>query len=120
VRGRWSAESGDFFTEVPKGGDLYVLKHVLHDWPDDGCLRILRNCRAAMAPDARVVIVESVLSEGNAPHPGKAMDLAMASVVDGQERTREEFAALLAAAELRLTRVLPTAVFPSVVEAVAA
>ncbi|WP_369214744.1 methyltransferase [Streptomyces flavofungini] len=120
VRGRWSAESGDFFTEVPGGGDLYVLKHVLHDWPDEDCLRILRNCRAAMARDARVIVVESVLPEGNAPHPGKAMDLAMAAVVNGQERTREEFAALLAAAGLRLTRVLPTAAFPSVVEAVAA
>ncbi|THC52406.1 methyltransferase [Streptomyces sp. A1499] len=120
VRGRWSAESGDFFTTVPEGGDVYVLKHVLHDWPDEGCLRVLRNCRAAMAPGARVVIVESVLPEGNAPHPGKAMDLAMAAVVNGQERTREEFAALLAAAELRLTRVLPTAAFLSVVEAVAA
>ncbi len=120
VRGRWSAESGDFFTGVPKGGDLYVLKHVLHDWPDEACLRILRNCRTAMAPDGRLLIVESVLPAGNDPHPGKAMDVAMAAIVDGQERTEAEFAALLSRAGFELTRVLPTAAFPSVVEAVPA
>nr|WP_308117755.1 methyltransferase [Streptomyces anatolicus] len=118
VRGRWSAESGDFFTKVPKGGDLYILKHVLHDWPDEACMRILRNCRTAMAPDARLVIVESVLPPGNDPHPGKTMDVAMAAIVDGQERTEAEFAALLSRAGFELTRILPTTAFPSVVEAV--
>ncbi|WP_399929537.1 methyltransferase [Streptomyces kanamyceticus] len=120
VRGRWSAESGDFFTEVPKGGDLYVLKHVLHDWPDDACLRILRNCRAAMAPGARLLIVEAVLPEGNDPHPGKTLDVAMAAIVDGRERTEAEFTALLSAAGFALARIVPTAAWPSVLEAVPA
>ncbi|WP_055701835.1 MULTISPECIES: methyltransferase [Streptomyces] len=117
ARGRWRAETGDFFTKVPEGGDVYVLKHVLHDWPDDACLRILRNCRAAMAPDARLLVVESVLPPGNAPHPGKTLAVAMAAVIDGRERTEQEFTSLLAAADLTVTRVLPTASFPSIVEA---
>ncbi|MEV0318608.1 methyltransferase [Streptomyces sp. NPDC050658] len=118
LAGRWQAIPGDFFTEVPAGADVYVLKHVLHDWPDDACVRILRNCREAMAPGARIVIVESVLPSGNEPHPGKALDVAMAAIVDGQERTRPEFAELLRAAGLNLNRVLPTRAFPSVVEGV--
>ncbi|TGB13657.1 SAM-dependent methyltransferase [Streptomyces sp. MZ04] len=119
LKGRWRAESGDFFAGVPEGGDIYVLKHVLHDWPDDACLRILRNCRAAMAPGARVLIVDSVLPTGNDPHLGKVLDVAMAAIVDGQERTASEFTELLAGAGLELTRILPTRAFPSVVEAVA-
>ncbi|MFE0134854.1 methyltransferase [Streptomyces sp. NPDC059037] len=120
LKGRWRAESGDFFAGAPEGGDIYVIKHVLHDWPDDACLRILRNCRAAMAPGARVLIVDAVLPAGNDPHPGKALDVAMAAVVDGKERTEEEFTRLLGEAGLRVTRTLPTRAFPSVVEAVAA
>lgn len=120
LKDRWRAESGDFFAGVPEGGDIYVLKHVLHDWPDDACLRILRNCRAAMAPGARLLIVDSVLPAGNDPHLGKVLDVAMAAVVDGKERTEEEFTRLLGEAGLRVTRVLPTRAFPSVVEAVAA
>ncbi|GAU68700.1 putative O-methyltransferase [Streptomyces sp. NBRC 110611] len=119
LKGRWRAQEGDFFTSVPEGGDVYVLKHVLHDWPDDACRRILRTCRAAMAAGRRLLVIESVLPPGNAPHFGKTMDVAMMAVVDGRERTADEFATLLSAGGFRLTRVLPTAACPSIVEAVA-
>ncbi|GAA2683696.1 methyltransferase [Streptomyces lunalinharesii] len=119
LKGRWRTQEGDFFAAVPEGGDVYVLKHVLHDWPDEPCRRILRSCRAAMAPGRRLLVVDSVLPPGNAPHFGKTMDIAMLAVLDGQERNADEFAALLAASGFRLTRVLPTAAFPSIVEAVA-
>ncbi|TSB18243.1 methyltransferase [Streptomyces benahoarensis] len=119
LKGRWRTEEADFFTAVPAGGDIYVLKHVLHDWPDERCREILRTCRAAMAPGSRILIVESVLPPGNAPHFGKTMDVAMMAVVDGRERGSEEFAALLSSGGFRLTRVLPTGATPSVVEAVA-
>ncbi|MYT31018.1 MULTISPECIES: methyltransferase [unclassified Streptomyces] len=119
LKGRWRTQEGDFFTAVPEGGDLYVLKHVLHDWPDDACRRILRSCRTAMAPGCRLLVVDCVLPPGNAPHFGKTMDIAMLTVFDGRERNADEFAALLAAADFRLTRVLPTPGFASIVEAVA-
>ncbi|MFF4604434.1 methyltransferase [Streptomyces sp. NPDC001339] len=119
LKGRWRTQEGDFFTSVPEGGDVYVLKHVLHDWPDDACRRLLRTCRAAMAAGRRLLVIESVLPPGNAPHFGKTMDVAMMAVVDGRERTADEFATLLAAGGFRLTRVLPTAACPSIVEAVA-
>ncbi|MCK7624910.1 SAM-dependent methyltransferase [Streptomyces sp. RS10V-4] len=119
LKGRWRTQEGDFFAAVPQGGDVYILKHVLHDWPDDACRRLLRTCRAAMAPGSRLLIADCVLPPGNAPHFGKTMDVAMLAVLDGRERNADEFAALLAAGGFRLTRVLPTASYSSVVEAVA-
>ncbi|MFI0710730.1 methyltransferase [Streptomyces inhibens] len=119
LKGRWRTQEGDFFESVPEGGDVYVLKHVLHDWPDEACRRILRTCHRAMATGSRLLVIDCVLPQGNAPHFGKTMDVAMMAVVDGQERTAEEFATLLSAGGFRLTRVLSTSAFPSIVEAVA-
>ncbi|MFG2829950.1 methyltransferase [Streptomyces sp. NPDC048434] len=119
LKGRWRTQEGDFFASVPEGGDVYVLKHVLHDWTDEACRRILRTCHRAMAAGRRLLVIDAVLPPGNAPHFGKTLDVAMMGVVDGQERTAEEFATLLSAGGFRLTRVLPTTAFPSIVEAVA-
>jgi hypothetical protein len=117
---RWRVVSGDFFAEVPAGGDVYVLKLVLHDWSDEECVRILRNCRRAMAPDGRVLVVESIVPPGNEPHFAKVLDVIMLLNLTGRERTESEFAQLFAAAGLRLARVIPTAAVPSIIEAVAA
>jgi hypothetical protein len=73
-----------------------------------------------MAAASRLLIVEMVLAEGNAPHPGKLLDLAMLVMPGGQERTEEEYAALLQKAGLNLTRVIPTASAVCVLEAVSA
>ncbi|MGW1378917.1 methyltransferase [Streptomyces sp. NPDC002446] len=119
LKGRWRTQEGDFFTSVPSGGEVYVLKHILHDWSDDACRRILRACHGAMATGSRLLVVECVLPSGNAPHFGKTLDVAMMALLDAKERTAEEFATLLAANGFRLTRVLPTTSYPSIVEAVA-
>jgi SAM-dependent methyltransferase len=107
----------DFFEGVPAGGDAYVLSHVIHDWSEDQCATILANCRKAMRPGGRLLIVEMVLPAGDAPHPGKLLDLAMLVMPGGQERTEDEYRTLLIKAGLRLTRVVPTASAVSVVEA---
>jgi SAM-dependent methyltransferase len=109
---------GDFFQSVPSGHDAYLLAHVLHDWTDEQSLSILRNCRHAMAQDGKLLIVETVLPEGNAPHHGKLMDLLMLTVTGGAERTAEEFTRLLAAAGFQLTRIFATSTHQSVIEAV--
>jgi SAM-dependent methyltransferase len=109
---------GDFFQSVPSGHDAYLLAHVLHDWTDEQSLSILRNCRHAMAQDGKLLIIETVLPEGNAPHHAKLMDLLMLTVTGGVERTADEFARLLAAADFKLTRIFPTSTHQSVVEAV--
>ena len=112
-----SIESGSFFESVPAGGDAYILSHIIHDWSEDQCLTILGNCRKAMKPTSRLLIVEMVLPPGNAMHPGKLLDMIMLAVPGGTERTEAEYGALLAKAGFKLSRVGPTASPVSVVEA---
>jgi hypothetical protein len=114
---RVTIEAGSFFDRVPAGGDVYLLSHIIHDWNEDQCLTILGHCRRAMRPDSRLLIIEMVLPPGDAPHPGKLLDLMMLVGPGGQERTEQEYGVLLAKAGLRLTRVVPTQSAVSVVEA---
>ncbi|MEV6950335.1 methyltransferase [Streptomyces sp. NPDC051183] len=119
LAGRWRTESGDFFTAVPSGGDFYVLKHILHDWNDEDCLRILGSIRRAAEPGARLLVVDSVLPGNSAPHPALELDIVMLMALKGRERTAAEFGTLLDRAGFRLQRILPTPALPSIVEAVA-
>jgi hypothetical protein len=111
---------GSFFESVPAGGDVYLLSHVIHDWSEAQCLTILGNCRRAMNPSSRLLIVEMVLPTGDAPHLGKILDIIMLAVPGGQERTEPEYRALLDNAGFQLKRVVPTESAVSVVEAVSA
>lgn len=120
VSDRVTIEAGSFFETVPAGGDAYILSHIIHDWNEDQCLTILGNVRRAMKPSARLLIVEMVLPAGDAPHPGKMLDMVMLVLPGGQERTEAEYRALLGKAGFRLSRVVPTASAVSVVEAVLA
>jgi len=117
VESRVRIESGSFFERVPSGGDAYILSHIIHDWSEEQCLTILGNCRKAMKPGAKLLIVEFVLPEGDVPHFGKLVDMVMLAVPGGEERTAAEYAALLAKAGFRMTRVVPTESDVSIVEA---
>jgi hypothetical protein len=108
---------GSFFDSVPAGCDLYILSHVIHDWSEEQCLTILANCHRAMSPAGRLLILESVLSQGNTFHPGKMLDMTMLVLTPGQERTESEYRALLEKANFKLTRVIPTNSAVSIVEA---
>jgi SAM-dependent methyltransferase len=101
-------EAGDFFAKVPEGADLHLLKFILHDWSDEDCLRILRRCREAIAPDGRLVVVELLLPEENRPDFVQFMDLNMLVMTGGLERTAAEYGVLLDRAGFRLARVIPT------------
>ena len=108
---------GDFLLAVPAGGDAYLLKHVLHDWDDERAAAILKSCHRAMAPGARLLVVEIVITPGNVPSFGKLLDLNMLVMFrGGRERTRAEYEALFAAAGFDLTRVVPTASLANVLE----
>jgi ubiquinone/menaquinone biosynthesis C-methylase UbiE len=115
---RCSCVAGDFFAAVPAGGDIYLLKSVLHNWDDVASVTILRNCRRVMGEHGRLVLAERVIPSGNTPAEAKLFDINMLVVLGGQERTQEEYRALFEAAELRLTRVLPTGTALSLVEGV--
>ena len=114
---RWETVAGDFFESVP-AGDVYAVKNVLHDWNDDQCVRILENCRRAMHPGGRVLVVDAVIPPGNDPHFGKALDILMMVLLPGQGRTRPEFEHLFERAGLRVTRVIPTRGTQTMIEAV--
>jgi hypothetical protein len=101
--------SGNFLEQVHPGGDVYLLKGVVHNWPDDAAVTLLRNCRRAMGPDGRLLLIEWVVPPGDEPHPSKLLDLSMLFVYGGKERTEQEFVELLSAAGLRLVRVVGTA-----------
>jgi len=117
---RITTQAGSFFDTAPAGGDAYLLSHIIHDWSEEQCLTILGNVRKAMKPGARLLLVEMVLPQGDTPHPGKMLDMVMLAIPGGQERTEEEYRALLTKAGFSLTRVVPTASAVSVVEAVVA
>jgi hypothetical protein len=120
MKDRVTIEEGSFFDRVPQGADAYLLSHIIHDWSEPQCLTILGNCRRAMDPNGRVLIIEMVLPEGDEPHPGKMLDLMMLVGPGGQERTPPEYAALLDKAGFRMTQVVPTASAVSIVEAAVA
>lgn len=117
---RISIESGSFFEAVPKGHDAYIMSHIIHDWTPEQCATIIGNCRKAIAPTGKLLIVEMVLPEGDAPHTGKMLDMMMLVGPGGQERTGDEYRALLAKSGFRMTRVVPTSSDVSVVESVPA
>ncbi|MBF6331071.1 methyltransferase [Nocardia transvalensis] len=105
--------AGDFDAGVPPDADLYLLRHIMHDWSDDRCVAILRRCRAAMIPGGRVMIVDRMAartaSGGEEAQITALMTLYMLTVVQGRERTREEFTTLLNRAGLVMDSVTPIA-----------
>jgi hypothetical protein len=119
LSGRCRIEGGDFFSSVPAGADAYVMRHIIHDWQDPEATTILRNCREAMNPEGRILVVENVIPRGNEPCFGKWLDLMML-LVSGRERTQDEYAQLFNAAGLTLNRVVSTASEISIIEGVRA
>ncbi|OBF60372.1 hydroxyneurosporene methyltransferase [Mycobacterium sp. 852002-50816_SCH5313054-b] len=117
VADRVSVAEGSFFDSVPGGGDAYILKNIIHDWPDDKAVQILRNVRAAAGPHATVLLVELVIPGHDRDFPGKWVDLEMLLNLGARERTAAEYRDLLGQAGFRVTRVVQTASPLSVVEA---
>jgi hypothetical protein len=116
---RFWVVAGDCFASVPDGADACILKSMIHDWDDRQATTILRNCRQAVGPGGRVLLAELVIPPGNDSHIGKLVDLEMLIMAGGHERTEAQFRNLLAAAGLRLTRIVPTASPMCVIESVA-
>ena len=118
VAQRCRAVGGSFFDTIPEGGDAYLLKSVLHDWPDAESIEILRNCRRSMPAHARLLLVEQLLDQSPDPVRTALSDLTMLVVAGGQERTTDEYRWLLKAAGFHLTRAIPTGSAAFVIEAV--
>jgi hypothetical protein len=96
------------------------MKSILHDWDDQRAGIILKNCREALrnVEPGRLILVEAIVPQANEPHMSKLTDMQMLVLAGGHQRTREEFQQLLAHSGFRMTRVVPSQSFVSVVEAV--
>ena len=116
---RCQAISGDFFDYVPAGADAYYMQHILHDWDNQPALKILGNCRRALQgnPEGVLLIVDSVVPQTAAPHPGKWLDLEMLLMPGGRERTEPEWHDLLNQGGFEIARIIPMKAADSVIEA---
>ena len=117
-RDRCAAIAENFLTSLPRGADVYLLSGVIHDWGNQAAERILKNCRNAMRPDGKVLVVECVVPDGDEPAFSKLLDLNMMVMTGGRERTKLDFRELFDAAGLVLNRVIPTVSPLSILEAV--
>lgn len=115
---RFEGIVGDFFESLPSA-DLYLLKFILHDWDDDGCVRILRNCRAALTGGGRVVVVELLVGGLGQPGLEPLMDMNMLAMTGGRERDLSEYDKLFAAAGLARSAVTRTRSHFAIIEAIA-
>jgi len=120
ISDRCELVSGDFFKEIPKDGDIYILKTVIHDWHDDKAIRILRNCHQVMGKDGKVLVIEGVIPPENEPSQKKLSDIEMMVFPGGIERTEEEYQSLFQESKLKLSRIIPTAGPMKILEAVPA
>ena len=109
-------EGGDFFEQVPAGGDIYILRHIIHDWTDKEAISILKSCRTAIPETGRLLIVEGVIEPGNDPSSFKWLDLVMMLCWGGMERTREQYSRLAKETEFELLRIIPTTSEISILE----
>jgi len=117
LEGRCEMHAGSFFETIPAGADAYSMRHILHDWTDDLCVRILVNIRKAIPAGGRLLIIEAVVPEGNDPSMSKLFDMFMMIFPDGRERTEAEYRKLLSAGGFTLHSVTPTLSPVSVIDA---
>jgi hypothetical protein len=116
VMDRCTIASGDFIEAVPTGGDIYIVKRILHDWPDDVCVQLLHNCANAVPRGGHVLVIDAVVPEGNAEHASKDVDLLMLALLGGKERTAAQFENLFDRAGLHMTRTIALPALVSIIE----
>jgi hypothetical protein len=109
--------AGNFFDKIPPSGDVYILRHVLHDWDDTRCVQILLRCREAMSATAKLIIIEAPFSDRGGSPDSLWLDLSM-MVLGGQERTVHHYAQLLGAAHFAVSRVISVSARVAIIEAV--
>ena len=116
--GRCGIQAGSFLESVPAGADAYMMKHILHDWDDEHAQRILSNCRRAIKPSGKLLVIEQVVEPRNQPGLAKLMDLEMLVNPGGLERTEEQWKSLFTASGFDLTRIIRTPVPQCVIEGI--
>jgi O-methyltransferase len=111
--------AGDFFATLPAGGDIYFFKQILHDWDDDSCLKLLRNCRSSMLAGKKILVVEQMIQPGGPGRSALTLDMVMLALFTGHERTEEEFRRLFTSSGFELSRIVATSTPFFLLEAIA-
>ncbi len=114
---RLTFQAGDFFKDALPSSDAYLLMDVIHDWSDEDSVAILKAVRRAAGPTSRVLLLETIIPDTSGPDWSKTLDVHMLTLLGGRQRTCHQFAALLAAADLKLIREIPTRSDISILEA---
>ena len=117
VRDRVTLVPGDFVESIPVVADIYMMKHIMHDWYDDKCEKILGNIRASMPDHATLLILDAVVPPPGVPHFSKFLDLEMLMLPGGMERDAGQFESLLTNSGFEMTRIIPTPSPISIIEA---
>ena len=112
--------AGSMLESVPAGADAFIMKHIIHDWDDEHSVQILSNCRKAVAPGGKVLVVDTVIPGGNQFSFGKFLDLEMLVAPGGKERTAPEWEVLFTKAGLKLNRIIDTPAGMAILEGVSA
>jgi O-methyltransferase domain/Dimerisation domain len=117
VADRVTVEGGSFFERVPSA-DAYVMKNVIHDWPDDKAIAILGTIKAAAPPGAKLLLLEMVIPDHDREFLGHYADMEMLVIAGALERSLEQWTDLLRRSGFGLQRVVQTAGPLCVIEAV--
>lgn len=119
VNDRCEVIGGDFFVSVPSGGDAYIMSHIIHDWGDEDCIKMLKKIRQVILDNGKLLVVDMVVPANDTPHLSKWMDIdVMIMYHQGRERTEAEFRDLFQASGFQLTRIIPTNTAVSVIEGI--
>jgi 16S rRNA G1207 methylase RsmC len=100
--------AGTFFEAIPAGGDLYMMKNILHCWSDENSIKILQNIRKILPQKGKLLIIETIIKNDNKPSFGKMTDIYMMVGLGGRERTKKEFQDLLKKADFKIEKIIPT------------
>jgi len=108
VADRLEYVGGDMFDSVPPA-NVYIMKHIIHDWEDEKCIQLLKNCHRSIEGNGRVICVDSVLPPmGNVDGtPAKLLDINMLVFLTGRERTEDQWRHLYGMAGFEIQRVTP-------------
>jgi len=108
VTSRFNFVGGNMFDDVPSG-NVYILKHIIHDWDDESCLKLLKLCHARMEGDGRIICVDAVLPPlGDVSNKvAKFLDINMLVLISGKERMKQEWEHLYEQAGFKITLIIP-------------
>jgi SAM-dependent methyltransferase len=120
VAARCEVVAGDYLESVPSGGDVYILKSIIHGMDEKSAVRLLQNCRQSMVDGGRLLVIQIIVPPGNAPARIKVSDILHLVSGGGQERTEAEYRGLFDAAGFKLVGVYSTAASFSILEGVPA